>query len=63
MISRESLQLFLELLLENGRAIPINHPQLVETALKFEKALKEINAELSKPEGLVNNANGSDSFS
>jgi len=58
-MTKESLQLFKELIHENGRAIPITHPELVQVANTFAKALQEIEEELNKGESNDNSQGSS----
>jgi hypothetical protein len=61
MMSKDTLLLFRDLIIE--KSLPLSHPQFFDMAKKFNNALLEIHAELSKPEGIVDDANGSSSSS
>lgn len=47
-MSEDSLLLFKDLINENGRAIPVSHPDAVQIAIRFRKALDEIEEALKK---------------
>lgn len=60
-MTKETLLLFKDLIIE--KSLPLSHPQFFEMARKFNNALLEIHAELSKPEEGLDDANGSSSSS